>query len=365
MQHEFHEFSAQQLFRQFDNLKTIELLTEISISLQLDGGKEADISYFSDGQFQSVYIYAITELYKDKHCITLLDEPDSFLHPEWQFDFLKQVSELSEEAAKNNHVLMSSHSAATLCGFEKEKISQFKIDNSTVCCVKQSKKEAIHELSGSYIQYSEDESKLLIDNVIRSSNRPILFVEGPTDVHILNVAHKKLYPNEDITILIHDAFNRGFIRTLFSRSEIFNAYPNKSFFALFDFDDAYQDWRSLIGQNLESDISRGLCKKLTGKKGYSFLLPIPNNTLRSQVWDENNPIEKVMPNPHFCIEHVFWHAEGLESWFRKDVSSGCITFKGDKHKVRFAKEIVPNLASECFEPFRPMFELIKATITTA
>jgi hypothetical protein len=101
--------------------------------------------------------------------------------------------------------------------FEEPQIRLFKIENSIVSCIKRSKKEVIKELSDSFIQYSEDESKLLIDNVIRSSLRPILFVEGPSDVSILNTAYKKLYPDEDISILIQDAFDRGFIKNLLKR----------------------------------------------------------------------------------------------------------------------------------------------------
>lgn len=360
IQEEFGDFSPQELFRQFDNLKTLGMLAEISIPLRLVGSIDATSAHFSDGQFQSVYIYAIIELFKDRNCITLLDEPDCFLHPEWQFEFLKQVFEITETAAKNNHVLMSSHSAATLCSLEAQNISLFKIDNSRVSCSKRSKKEIVNELSNSFIQYSEDESKLLIDNVIRSSLRPILFVEGPSDVSILNTAYAKLYPDTDIPILIQDAFDRGFIRTLLARDEIFTVYPDKHFFALFDFDDAYDDWRKLGGAHEVTNIELGLCRKLLDKNAHAFLLPIPDNPLRTQVWDDGNPIEKIKPKPQFCIEHIFWGVEGLGSWFRTDNVTGLIKFKGDKHKVRFAKEIVPTLDAACFEVFRPMFEFIKS-----
>ncbi len=357
---EFIEFTDQDLFRQFDNLKTLGMLSEISISLQLSGGVEATIAHFSDGQFQSVYIYSIVELFKDRNCITLLDEPDSFLHPEWQFHFLEQVFDITDTAASKNHVLMSSHSASTLCSLDAQNISLFKIDNSMVSCSKRSKKEIINELSNSFIQYSEDESKLLIDNVIRSSSRPILFVEGPTDVSILNTAYAKLYPDTDIPLLIQDAFDRGFIRTTLARNEVFSAYPDKHFFALFDFDDAYDDWRDLGGEHIVSEIGQGLCRKLPNKNAHAFLLPVPDNQLRAQVWDEANPIEKIRSKPHFCIEHIFWDVQGIDIWFRHDEKTGMIVFKGDKHKVKFAKEVVPTLSADCFEVFRPMFELIQS-----
>lgn len=359
-QQQFADVPVTDVFRQLDNLKTLSMLAEIAIPIKLTSGLDASISHFSDGQFQSVYIYSIVELFKDRNCLTLLDEPDAFLHPEWQFDFLRQVFEIADTAAKFNHVLMSSHSAATLCPIEDQQISLFKIENSKVSCFKRTKRDVIHELSDSFIQYSEDESKLLIENVIRSSLRPILFVEGPSDVSILNTAFKKLYPKEDIAILIQDAFDRGFIKILLARNEIFTTYPDKQFFALFDFDDAYDDWRSLGGAHQVSDIGLGLCRKLDGKNAHAFLLPVPDNALREQVWDEANPIEKIKPNPYFGIEHVFWGVDGLNDWFRTDAKNGRVSFKADKHKVKFAKEIVPNLDAVCFEVFRPMFEFIKS-----
>lgn len=359
-QQRFTDESLSDIFRQFDNLKTLGMLADISISLTLTSGLNATIKHFSDGQFQSVYIYSVVELFKDRNCLILLDEPDAFLHPEWQFDFLRQVFDITDAAASTSHVLMSSHSAATLCPIDEQQINLFKIENSAVSCHKRSKKDVIHELSDSFIQYSEDESRLLIDNVIRSSSKPILFVEGPSDVSILNTAYKKLYPNEDITILVQDAFDRGFIKVLFARNEVFSAFPDKQFFALFDFDDAYDDWRDLGGVHQVTDIGLGLARKLDEKNAYAFLLPVPENQLRGQVWDDANPIEKIKPSPHYCIEHIFWGVQGLENWFRTDPKTGVIKFKGDKHKVKFAKEVIPTLGAPSFEPFRPIFEFIKS-----
>jgi predicted ATP-dependent endonuclease of OLD family len=124
--------------------------------------------------------------------------------------------------------LLSSHSAATLCCLEDQKISLFRIEGDAILCSKRSKKEIVRELSGSLIQYTEDEGRLLIDNVIRTSSKPVLFVEGLSDVRILNTAYQKLYPGDDIPILIQDAFDRGFLKTLMIRPDIFRTYPQKS-----------------------------------------------------------------------------------------------------------------------------------------
>lgn len=361
IQQEFSDFSSQDLFRQFDNLKTLNMLKEISIPLTLEDGEDATISYFSDGQFQSVYIYSIIEIFKNRNCITLLDEPDSFLHPEWQFEFLKQIFEITDTNAQNNHVLMSSHSAATLLPIEEQTITLFKIENSKVQSSKEPKKKIINSLSNSLIQYSEDESRLLIDNVIRTSANPILFVEGISDVAILNTAFKKLFPHKDIPFLIQDAFNRGFIRNLLSRDDIFRKYPKKHFFGLLDFDDAYEDWREMKGKIIVTDINKGYCKKLHDKNAHIFLLPIPENELKIQVYDENHPIEKIKSKAHFCIKHIFWGQPGLETYYQEKESHGCkeIHFKVDKYKVKFAETVVPKLDAACFEVFRPIFDFIQ------
>lgn len=357
-QKEFEALSMIEKFRMFDNLKTLDMLKGISIGLELEDGTHIGIEEFSDGQFQSIYIYAVTEIFKELNCLTLLDEPDAFLHPEWQQMFFDQISHIISDSV-NNHILMTTHSASTLIPFDDSNINLFCITDSKVIWTKQGKKETINELANHYIQYSEDESKLLIDNVIRTSSKPILFVEGVSDVDILNTAYKKLYSTNDMPILVQDAFDRGFIRTLLSRSTTYTLHPNKKFFGLFDFDDAYEDWRKLGSSNEETDIEKGLCRKINNQEAYVFLLPIPNNDLKQQVWDEVNPTEKIVPKPHFCIEHIFWDSfEDKSTWFRE--KNGVKYFKGDSHKVRFAKEIVPSLAPESFEVFRPIFELIKS-----
>lgn len=356
-QKEFKSLSMIEKFRMFDNLKTLDMLKGISIRLELEDGTYIGIDEFSDGQFQSIYIYAVTEIFKELNCLTLLDEPDAFLHPEWQQMFFDQISHIISDSI-NNHILMTTHSASTLIPFDDNNINLFCITDSKVIWTKQGKKETINELSNHSIQYSEDESKLLIDNVIRTSSKPILFVEGVSDVDILNTAYKKLYSTNDMPILVQDAFDRGFIRTLLSRSTTYTLHPNKKFFGLFDFDDAYEDWRKLGSRNEVTDIEKGLCRKINNQEAYVFLLPIPNNDLKQQVWDDLNPTEKILPKPHFCIEHIFWDSFPNKTlWFKE--KDGIQHFKGDKFKVKFAKEIVPNLSPENFEVFRPMFDFIK------
>jgi len=359
---EFSDLSPQELFRQFDNLKTLGMLAEITIPLQLAGGVDATIAHFSDGQFQSVYIYSITELFKDRNCITLLDEPDSFLHPEWQFIFLQQVFEITTTAAKNNHVLMSSHSASTIISADDDMINLFEIENHQVTVIKRKRSDVIKSLSSGLITVTEGEARLNITHILNTTSGAVLFTEGITDELIIEQAWKKLFPSIQRPFEVQNAFDRIFLRNLFSRDDIRKNFPKRTMFALFDFDEAYDDWNGLKKKQDEClDPFKGLCKQLTYEYHYAFLLPVPNNSqLKSQALKPDGTPWGRGSDSHISIEHLFYGAITSDGWFSKEqVSCGGeqIRFIGDK--VKFAKKIVPTLDSSCFEIFRPMFDLIK------
>ena len=357
---EFADLTAQELFRQFDNLKTLGMLTEITIPLQLTGGVDATIAHFSDGQFQSVYIYSIVELFKDRNCITLLDEPDSFLHPEWQFDFLKQVFEITATTAKSNHVLMSSHSASTITNANESVINLFEFDGSNVVSKKVRKADVIKSLSAGLISFSESEARLNIHHVLKNTTGAVLFAEGITDEMILETAWSKLFPTEERNFEIQNAFSCGFLRNLIKDNTLYQNHPGRTFFSVFDFDEAFNDWNQL-GQNVQTDPCQCLVKKHNAHESYAMLLPVPaNGQIRNQVI-----------NPHtggnygnrslLTIELLFHGVAGLDQYFVVDTdrTDGFIKFVSDGQKVAFAKDVVPTLDPACFEVFRPMFEFIK------
>lgn len=361
IRHEFADLSAQELFRQFDNLKTLGMLAEITIPLQLTGAVDATIAHFSDGQFQSVYIYSIVELFKDRNCITLLDEPDSFLHPEWQFDFLRQVFEITDTTAKNNHVLMSSHSASTITNANESVINLFEFDGSNVVSKKVRKADVIKSLSAGLISFSESEARLNIHHVLKNTSGAVLFTEGITDEMILETAWSKLYPTEERNFEIQNAFSCGFLRNLIRDNTLYQKHPGRTFFSVFDFDEAYNDWNQL-GQNVQTDPCQCLVKKHNAHESYAILLPVPTNgQIRNQVI-----------NPHtggnygnrslLTIELLFHGVPDLDQYFVVDTdrTDGFIKFVSDGQKIAFAKDVVPILAPACFEVFRPMFEFIKS-----
>ena len=361
IQQEFGDYSSQDLFRQLDNLKTLGLLSSINIPVQINEKQEANISYFSDGQFQSVYIYSISELFKDKNCITLLDEPDSFLHPEWQYDFLQQVVEITGEAANSNHVLMSSHSAVTLIPHNQPKIKFFDIKNSYAHCYELPKAIAVKRLSSDIIKYSEQEQLLSIINTIQIENKPVLFTEGSTDPVIIKAAWYKLF-DEEMPFIPFYAFSCSYINQLITDERIHNEMGGLPIFALFDFDQAFNQWNSLNGDEIELDPFKGLSKKWAGGDSYAFMLPIPDNAeIKEQVFKNHQNGETFGGNSSCEIEHLFYGQDATEQYFNRELCVGGnkVAFKSDGNKTAFAKEVVSNLDAGCFEVFRPMFEFIK------
>jgi predicted ATPase len=350
----------QELFRQFDNLKTLGMLDAISVPLRLVSGMEGSINHFSDGQFQSVYIYSIVELFKDRNCLILLDEPDAFLHPEWQFDFLRQVFDITDAAAKTSHVLMSSHSASTITSAKGSVINLFEFDGDKVALTKVNKADVIKSLSAGLITFSESEARLNIQHVLKNTSGPVLFTEGITDEMILETAWAKLYPTEKRYFEIQNAFSCGFQRNLVKDNALYQNHPGRTFFSLFDFDEAFNDWNQL-GQDVQTDPSLCLAKKRAACESYALLLPVP----------AHGQIHKQVINPRtggnygnkslLTIELLFYGIGGLDAYFTVDTerTDGFIKFVSDSQKVAFARDVVPTIEAANFSVFRPIFDFIQ------
>lgn len=363
-QENFSTYSPLELFIAFDNLKTIGYLQDIQFDITLSNDDKIKVDQFSDGQFQTIYIYAITELFKDKNCITLLDEPDSFLHPEWQHKFLTQINEISEESAKTNHVLMNSHSAVTLVGDIGKKVNLLRLHEDRIKCHKVGKNYAVDQLSNQLFKVNYDKQLLSIMHSV-SQDKALLFTEGYSDPVILNEAWNKLYDDE-IPFDIYFGFGCEYLRKILCDEKFQTEMGGKPIFGLFDFDEAYNHWNSLTteGELIEDDPFKGLCKKVEDKNSYAFLIPIPNiDLVKKQVMKNETSKETFKHESKVELEHLFYSEETEERFStKKCVGEGEVITINDSQKMKFAKEVVPELDRENFEVFRPMFELILSRI---
>ena len=356
----FKDYTPLELFIAFDNLKTIGYLDDIKINITLTSGKKININQFSDGQFQSIYIYALTELFKDKNCITLLDEPDSFLHPEWQHKFLSQVNEISDASAKTNHVLMSSHSAVTLVGDIEKRVNLLRFHNSELKCHKVGKKFAVDQL----FKVNYDKQILSIMHT-HSQDKPILFTEGFSDPIVLYEAWARLYDSE-IPFDICFGFGSEYLRKILSSDKFQTEMNGKPIFGLFDFDEAYNHWNSLKidGVLLESNPFKGQCKKVEGKNSYAFLIPVPEiDEIKRQVIADEATNETYGYQSKVEMEHLFYSDETKSKFNTKSGVGGAQIIEiSDSAKIEFAQEIVPSLSDTHFEVLKPMFDFIQTKI---
>ena len=339
----------------------------IHLALKLKNQVDANLSYFSDGQFQSIYIYTIMEIFKDLDCVTLLDEPDAFLHPEWQFKFLEQVYEITNATAKKNHVLMSSHSAITLVNYDNRKIRMFVFESNQVKNRNVPKDYAISQLSSNMIQYSENEQILSILRNINIEQLPVLFTEGSTDPDIVKVAWQKLYVEDPMPFIPIYAFNCVYLKQLFQDERIHNELNQRPAFAMFDFDEAYNEWNALKSKTdtwnfIENDPYKGLCVQNPAKNLFAFLLPVPEiEAIEKQVISDKPSKIHFAHESRMGIEHLFYTAPNIDSYFeiqQKPGGAQIVHFKGDK--TEFAKNVVPTIDIEYFEVFRSMFDFIKS-----
>lgn len=357
----FATTAPDEIFCLFNSLRALGMIEDISIPLRLAANTEVSSRAFSDGQFQSVYLFAISELFKSRNCITLLDEPDAFLHPEWQSDFLGQTHAISEDGTRTNHILMTSHSASTVAAKVASHIRILEFNGEKTEANECEKSEIIRSLSAGLITFSENEARLNIKHNLKNVTGPVLFTEGVSDEIILETAWAKLNPGVVAPFDIQSAFSASFLSVLLSDQTLYDENHGRKFFGLFDFDDAYNSW-NIRGTDIELDPAKCLTRKRDNCEGYSMLLPVPSDlSIRDKVINPDTG-ENCKSEARLCIELLFRDVPGLENYFETDPTrpGGCIRFKGKK--TRFASRVVPGLDAAYFEVFRPIFDFIQSRI---
>lgn len=76
------------------------------------------IELFSEGEKQLANLLMLMDLTKEFKTLFLLDEFDAYLHPNWQREFIKLISEINIRG----QVLLTTHSPLTLNKINKENI---------------------------------------------------------------------------------------------------------------------------------------------------------------------------------------------------------------------------------------------------
>ena len=366
----FPDCTALQTFQAFDRLKATDLLGGIAIEIETSTGRVQE-SHFSDGEFQTIYIYAMMEIFKERDCLFLLDEPDSFLHPKWQFEFINNIRNISDTAADSSHVLMCSHSAVTLLPHEGEHVGYFDLRDGAVNSYRLPKRLAVTRLSEEIFTYSEERHLLSIINAIQIEGKPVLFAEGSTDPIILRIAWEMLFEEDEIPFIPFYAFGHKYLKQLLEDPKIHHEMDGLPLFGLFDFDAAFDSWNGMSGTVERADAYTGLVKNHGNNKAFALMLPIPRTPeIEQQVFKvpgsgSSGPTDTFGGESCCAIEHLFYGHTETESYFTPEPTPGSGTkFVFNSRKTDFAQQIVPTLAPHCFEVFRPLFEFIRSKCPT-
>jgi ABC-type multidrug transport system ATPase subunit len=108
-------------FTILDTLLYDDLLSAIDISWKLDNGDELDLNRLSEGQKQIVLTLGANYVFEeDKNLLYLFDEPDVFLHPQWQQKYVSMFQSYNELS----HVIITTHNPILIGNLQKEQIHE-------------------------------------------------------------------------------------------------------------------------------------------------------------------------------------------------------------------------------------------------
>ena len=94
-----------------------DILKEIRFNV-IKSGASVELDMLSEGEKQLAQLLCLLEATKEYRALFLLDEFDSFLHPNWQRRFAEIISEIDI----TGQVLFTTHSPLTLGKMQKENI---------------------------------------------------------------------------------------------------------------------------------------------------------------------------------------------------------------------------------------------------
>ncbi len=364
--------TLQQILDQFSYLDyTINHPTKLepqdTFRLKLISKKQPglEIGFDSLSSGEKIMMALVSCLYgsKQEHpfpSLLLLDEIDNSLHPSMTKDLFKVIDEVLVKG-KGVKVIMVTHSPSTVALAPKDSIYLMN-KSSKDRIVKTTREDALSILTEGFVSLTERESSLQITFNLKKTQKPVVLTEGITDKLILDAAWEKLYVIER-PFELQDCFDASFLRTLINRGELFEKYPSRKFFSVFDFDgEGFNSWNNLNNFSIvEDDPQKGLLKKHKGDNMFAMLLPVPVGDVSKQVIKSG---KKTFENEAFLpIELLFSDVHSQKSRFHHEQKPGggtLIKFTGSK--VDFAENIVPTLPKDAFKNFVPLFESIKANL---
>ena len=124
---ELNAYRKDLVFTIFDTLLYDELLSEIKITWNTDNRDGMSLDRLSEGQKQIIQTLSVNYvLGEDKNLLYLYDEPDVFLHPQWQQEFVSKFNYYNE----SSHIIITTHNPILIGDLQKEQV--YKIHNGKI-----------------------------------------------------------------------------------------------------------------------------------------------------------------------------------------------------------------------------------------
>jgi predicted ATP-binding protein involved in virulence len=111
-----HFVEERTLFKILNTLLIDGFQPEVKFSfIQEDSSGQHSFNVLSEGEQQAIIIRGLIELVNNENTLFLFDEPDTYLHPSWQRNFIENINELSQNIEYNNsQFLITTHSPQLL-----------------------------------------------------------------------------------------------------------------------------------------------------------------------------------------------------------------------------------------------------------
>ena len=341
--------------------KRLRTVKPVSGALQIqfeELGRITSLNQLSTGEKQIVFRggFVLRDLANIQGGILLVDEPELSLHPDWQARILGFYQRL----LPNNMQISTQLIVATHSPF----VVHEQLNSKTIILSRNNQTGSIQvEAEPSYPATGQSRmiKALNVDALISKTEQEIVvLVEGVTDQKIIQIAWKKLYPNEIRFFDIRPALGAGALRATLSDDQAFIKNPGKKIVGIFDFDIAYDSWNQVWNKNsamAQDDAALCLLKKHLSKNGWAMLLPVPD--FRQERASKTLGSMSVL-----TIELLFQDADHISGMIEYCPLPAANAFKPkmrDGMKAQFVVH-VENLPQASFDAFRPIFDRLRELI---
>ncbi|REA63443.1 hypothetical protein DSL64_03060 [Dyadobacter luteus] len=114
--------TEKRIFEYLVSLQSNDFLESIDLNL-IKNGRDVSFNNLSEGEKQLLIITGLKELLAGHNSLFLLDEPDTYLHPEWKREFVYNLFEEEEEDLFKNFSIITTHSPNVLSALKKGQLN--------------------------------------------------------------------------------------------------------------------------------------------------------------------------------------------------------------------------------------------------